>query len=372
MNNRIYLSPPHMSLEEKEHLLDAFNSNWIAPMGPYVDLFENNMSNYLNVSHCAALSSGTAALHLALKIVGAKKGDKVICPSLTFAATANAIIYNQSIPIFIDSEIKNWLVDLDLLEDAFKKYSPKAFISVDLYGNSCNYDEIISLCTQYNVILIEDAAEALGSKYKSKMCGSFGKIGILSFNGNKIITSSGGGMLVSHNEQYVEEAKFLSTQAREKTIHYEHKKLGYNYRMSNICASIGTAQLKRIDCFVNKRREIFNKYYKSLSKFKGIQFLEETTDSNSNFWLTTLTIDKKKTGFSNLDAIESLEKENIESRPVWKPMHLQPFYKGFKYVKKSDSDNSGYLFQNGICLPSGSSLSKKNQNRIIDIICSLF
>ena len=370
-NKRIYLSPPHMSNIEKELLFDSFNSNWIAPIGPHLNQFEENMSSYLDGYHTAALSSGTAALHLALKIIGIKEGDFVLCPSLTFVATANSILYAKAYPIFIDSDKENGLINLECLEHALKKYKPKALITVDLYGYSCDYDIILELCSKNNVHVIEDAAEALGSEYKSRKCGTFGSMGIFSFNGNKIITTSGGGMLISDNQEYVKKAKFLSTQARETQIYYEHKELGYNYRMSNILASIGIGQLNKIDDYVLKRSAIFDRYKKSLSHIKGFSFPNEVVYGKSNHWLTTFSIDPKKLKISRDEIIIALEKENIESRPIWKPMHLQPLYKGYEYVSKKSKDISAKLFQNGLCLPSGSSLSEKDQDKIIQVIKSL-
>jgi len=252
-----------------------------------------------------------------------------------------------------------------------QKYKPKALISVDLYGQSCDYNAIADLCEKYNVLLIVDAAEALGADYKDKKCGSFGEMSILSFNGNKIITTSGGGMLVSNNEEYVNKARFLATQAREPKIHYEHKELGYNYRMSNLLAAVGRGQLEVIDDRVSVRRSIFNRYEKALSHIDGFTFMQEADYGKSNRWLSTLTVDEKVAGISRTQIIDTLEKENIESRPVWKPMHLQPLYKKCEYIKNDDRDVSAELFENGLCLPSGSSLSEEDQGRIIDIILSL-
>jgi pyridoxal phosphate-dependent aminotransferase EpsN len=368
-NNRIYLSPPHMGENERKYLTDAFDSNWIAPLGAHVDGFEKEMAEYLGVKHAAALTSGTAALHLVLRIMGITKGDIIICPSLTFVASANVILYENATPVFVDVDPKYWTIDLSSLENAIKKYNPKALIAVDLYGQSCDYDAITDLCEKYNVLLIEDAAEALGAEYKGEKCGSFGRIGILSFNGNKIITTSGGGMLVSNNEDYVNKARFLATQARESELHYEHKELGYNYRMSNLLAAVGRGQLQNLDNFIAKRRNIYKRYYDALSSVSGIEFMQEAEYGKSNRWLTTLTIDNKKTGINRNQIIEALEKENIESRPVWKPMHLQPLYKGADYVSL-DGDISKNLFENGLCLPSGSNLSEDDQNRVIDIISS--
>jgi len=370
-NNRIYLSPPHMGDIERKLLTNAFDSNWIAPLGPHVDGFENEITEYLGVKHAAALSSGSGALHLALIIAGIKERDKVLCPSLTFAATANVIMYEKAKPIFLDSDPDAWVIDLNALEKAIKKHKPKAFIPVDLYGQSCDYDTVIDLCKQNNVIVIEDAAEALGADYKGKKCGSFGEMGILSFNGNKIITTSGGGMLVSNNEDYIKKARFLSTQAREPKVHYEHKEVGYNYRMSNLLAAVGRGQLEGIEDRVSARRSIFNRYEKALSHSDGFTFMQEADYGKSNRWLTTLTVNEDIAGISRTHIIDSLEKENIEARPVWKPMHLQPFYKGYEYVMVGDEDVSKKLFEDGLCLPSGSSLSETDQSRIIDIILSM-
>ena len=359
-----------MGNKEKQYLIEAFDSNWIAPLGPNVDLFENRIAQYLGVIGACALSSGTAALHLALKILGVTKGDIVLCPALTFASTANVILYENSEPIFIDSDPDTWTLDIIACENAMRKYKPKALITVDIYGQSCDYDVIYDLCNKYNVALIEDAAEALGSEYKGKKCGSFGKISVLSFNGNKIITNSGGGMLLSNNENYIEKARFLATQAREPVLHYEHKELGYNYRMSNLLAAIGRGQLEVIEDRVAKRRLIFNKYEDALSEIDGLEFMKEAKYCNSNRWLTTLLVNEKILKVSRKQIVEILEKENIESRPVWKPMHKQPLYKNYKYLKNGRSDISAKLFRNGLCLPSGSDLSQEDQSRIIDIIYS--
>ena len=367
-NNRIYLSPPDMGEIEKGLLLDAFNSNWIAPLGPHVDGFEEEMADYLGMQNACALSSGSAALHLALKILSITKDDIVLCPSLTFVASANVILYENAIPVFVDVDPKYWTIDLISLEYAIKKYNPKALITVDLYGQSCDYDSITDLCEKYNVFLIEDAAEALGSEYQGKRCGAFGQIGILSFNGNKIITTSGGGMLVSNNEDYVIKARFLATQAREPDLHYEHKELGYNYRMSNLLAAVGRGQLLVLDKRVVARRKIFQRYFDALSQTAGFEFMPEAPYATSNRWLTTLTVDSKITGVNRTQIIDALEKENIEARPVWKPMHLQPLYKDCDYVTVGSEDVSKRLFENGLCLPSGSNLSLEDQERVIDIV----
>ena len=360
-----------MGKNEKYYLTEAFSSNWIAPLGPHVNQFENEMALYLNIRNTAALNSGSSALHLALKIAGVKEGDKILCPSLTFAATANVIAYEKAIPVFIDSCPKFWVMDLGACEKAMQRYKPKVLISVDLYGQSCDYNAIKDLCQKYNVLLIEDAAEALGSDYNGKKCGSFGEMGVLSFNGNKIITTSGGGMLLSNNEEYISKAKFLASQAREPELHYEHKELGYNYRLSNLLAAIGRGQLELIEDRVKTRRSIFNRYEKELSHISGFEFMKEADYGTSNRWLTTLTVDEKISGISRNHIIDKLEKENIESRPVWKPMHLQPLYKNCDYIKSNQQDISAKLFEEGICLPSGSSLKEKDQSRIIDIILSM-
>ena len=370
-NNKIYLSPPHMSGEELRLIKDAIKSNWIAPLGPQVDKFEKEMSTYLGVKDAAALSSGTAALHLSLNILGVKKNDYVFCSDLTFVASANAISYLGAIPIFIDSEEKSWNMCPESLEEAFKKFSPKAVIVTDIYGQSADYYEILNICKRYNVPIIEDAAESLGASFGEKKCGSFGEMAILSFNGNKIITTSGGGMLLSNNQKYIKKARKLASQAKEDYLHYEHVELGYNYRMSNIIAAIGRAQLKVLDKYVQLRRGIFNYYKENLMENKNIDFMPEPDDSFSTRWLTVLQINKNSK-FSVNSLINHLINKNIESRPVWKPMHLQPLYKNNKFVKIQDKSISKKLFNNGICLPSGSNLSSKDQIQVVEEIKSFF
>ena len=370
-NKRIYLSPPHMSGKEIELVKDAFDSNWIAPLGPHVDAFEQEMAEYLWVDHAAALITGTAALHLALKLVGVKDSDKVLCPSLTFSASANVILYENATPVFLDAHPESWTLNTEALEIAIKKYQPKALIAVDLYGQSADYDIILEICENYNVVVIEDAAEALGSEYKGKKCGTFGRMGVLSFNGNKIITTSGGGMLISNDQQLIDKARFLATQAREPEIHYEHKELGYNYRMSNLLAAVGRGQLQVLDERVQTKRKIFQRYFDDLVEIDVIEFMPEAPNNRSNRWLTTLTVYSKKVGINHTQIIDALEKENIESRPVWKPMHLQPLYKDCDYITADEEDVSANLFKNGLCLPSGSNLSYQDQARVIDIIESM-
>ena len=369
--NKIYLSPPHMSGEELGLIEDAIKSNWIAPLGPHVDEFEKEISAYLGVKDAAALSSGTAALHLSLRILGIKKDDFVFCSDLTFVASANAISYLGAIPIFIDSEKQSWNMCPVSLEEAFKKYLPKAVIVTDIYGQSADYHEILKICEKHAVPIIEDAAESLGASFGEKKCGSFGEMAILSFNGNKIITTSGGGMLLSNNQSYVEKARKLSSQAKEDYLHYEHVELGYNYRMSNIIAAIGRAQLKVLDKYVQLRRRIFDNYKKNLIENKNIDFMPELDRSYSTRWLTVMQINKNS-NISVNSLINHLINKRIEARPVWKPMHLQPLYMKNDFIKIQDKSISKKLFDYGVCLPSGSNLTNEDQLKIIKEIKSFF
>jgi pyridoxal phosphate-dependent aminotransferase EpsN len=371
--SRIYLSPPHMSGNEQKYINEAFATNWIAPLGPNVDAFEKELAEYVGVKGAAAVSSGTAAIHLALRLLDVKKGDRVFCSSLTFIASANPILYEGAEPVFIDSEPDTWNMSPVALERAFEesKYEgqlPKATIVVNLYGQSAKMDEILEICNKYNVPVIEDAAESLGSTYKGKKSGTFGKFGIYSFNGNKIITTSGGGMLVSNDVEALEKARFLATQARDPAPHYQHSQLGYNYRMSNILAGIGRAQLEVLDDRVKARRAIFDRYVKALADIDGIHFMPELEGTMSNRWLTTLTIDQQKLGVKPMDIINALGEENIEARPVWKPLHMQPVFEGIKYYSHHENWSvSEELFANGICLPSGSDMTEEDQNRVINV-----
>ncbi len=365
-----------MGGSEQKYINEAFEQNWIAPLGENVTEFENAIKNYINIDEALALSSGTSAIHLALIESEVTEKDIVFCTSLTFCATSNPILYQKAIPVFIDSELDSWNMSPQALEKAFKAYAekaikPKAVIVVNLYGQSAKLDEIRKICDYYQVTLIEDAAESLGSEYQGKMSGSFGDYGIFSFNGNKIITTSGGGMLVTNDKQSREHALFLSTQARDKAMHYQHSELGYNYRLSNISAGIGRGQMEVLNQRVQRRRAIFDKYKKNLQDIKGIEFQPELPNSKSNRWLTALTIDETQTGFSANDVIDALSKENIEARPVWKPMHLQPLYSQYDFIY-DDKDNAKYLFENGICLPSGSDMEDKDQDRVIQIIKNLY
>lgn len=367
-NERIFLSSPHMSDEgfEQEFVKEAFDTNWIAPLGENVNRFEEELAEYVGIGHAAALSSGTAAIHLALKAAGVEKGDYVFCQTLTFSATANPIIYEDAIPVFIDSDEKTWNMDPEALEEAFKKYTPKAVIVVHLYGQSADMDRIKEICDKNNTVLIEDAAESLGTTYKGKQTGTFGEYGIYSFNGNKIITTSGGGMLVSNNSEKIKKARFWSTQSRDQARHYEHSDIGYNYRMSNIIAGIGRGQMKVLNDRVLKKREIFNRYKEGLKEIPEIQFPNENEWEYSNHWLTPIIINGNTTPNQLMD---ELEKYNIESRPIWKPMHLQPVFKEFDYVGNKVSEN---LFKKGVCLPSDSKMTENQQKKVISIIKNLF
>ncbi|MEH7549367.1 DegT/DnrJ/EryC1/StrS family aminotransferase [Neobacillus vireti] len=371
---RIFLSPPHMSGDESKFINEAFETNWIAPLGPNVDEFEKETARYVGVNDAVAVSSGTAAIHLALSLLNVKKGDKVFCSSLTFIASANPIIYQGAEPVFIDSEPQTWNMSPLALERAFKDAFqegklPKAVILVNLYGQSSQMDEISSICNFYNVPIIEDAAESLGSTYKGRASGTIGNFGIYSFNGNKIITTSGGGMLVSNDSEALSRARFLATQARDPAPHYQHSNIGFNYRMSNVLAGIGRAQLKVLPKRVEARRAIFERYVHELNHLQGFYFMPELEGTQSNRWLTALTINKEEAGVSVIDLLQTFNNENIEARPVWKPLHMQPVFKGLKYYPHNEKQNiSEELFKNGICLPSGSNLTEGDQTRIIECI----
>jgi dTDP-4-amino-4,6-dideoxygalactose transaminase len=372
--NRIYLSPPHLDGRERGLLLEALDSNWITTLGPQIDAFEKELCKRIGVRHAVALTSGTAALHLALLAVGVERGDSVLCSDLTFAATANAVVYCGAIPVFIDSSRTTWNMDVELLakelnECTRKGALPKAVISVDLYGQCADYDPICELCTKYNIPLIEDAAEALGSRYKEKIAGNFGTMGIFSFNGNKIITTSGGGMLVSDNEKFINEARYLSTQARDPEPHYEHSQIGYNYRLSNLLAAVGRGQLERLDEKLKQKRAI-NEYYRSaLGGLPGIQFMPEAPYGRSNCWLTVILVSPEKFGMDREGIRLALEAENIETRPVWKPMHLQPVFKDCRIRGGEVSED---LFQRGLCLPSGTQMKEEDLERVVQGIKKCF
>jgi pyridoxal phosphate-dependent aminotransferase EpsN len=371
---RIYLSPPHMSGNEMTYIQDAFDTNWIAPLGPHVDAFEKELASYVGVNDAAAVSSGTAAIHLALRLLDVKAGDTVFCSSLTFVASANPIVYLGASPVFIDSEPETWNMSPQALEhalyDAAKNNKlPKAVIVVNLYGQSAKMDEILAICQKFNIPIIEDAAESLGSTYKGRASGSFGKFGIYSFNGNKIISTSGGGMLVSNEGEELNKARFLATQARDYAVHYQHSQIGYNYRMSNVLAGIGRAQLEVLEERVNARRAIFKKYVQELAHVPGIEFMPELPDTRSNRWLTALTLDENEAGISVEALLGALAEQNIEARPVWKPLHMQPLFEGVPFYPHSDNEHiSEQLFKMGLCLPSGSSMSEDEQMRVIECI----
>jgi len=376
--SRIFLSSPHLSGTEMKFINEAFESNWIAPLGPNVDSFEREIASYVGVNGAVAVSSGTAAIHLALSLLGVQKGDTVFCSSLTFVATANPILYQGAEPVFIDSEPETWNMSPSALEEAFIEAAsalklPKAVIIVNLYGQSAKMEELDSICKKYGVPIIEDAAESLGAKYKGKASGTFGDFGIYSFNGNKIITTSGGGMLVSNNTEALSKARFLATQAKDPAPHYQHSELGYNYRMSNILAGIGRSQLEVLEERINNRRTIFEIYQHELAPLPSVSFMPELDNTFSTRWLTTLTINREKTDGSINRLIAELESENIEARPVWKPLHLQPlFEKSPFYSHNKQKKISEELFQTGICLPSGSNLTLEDQIRVIECIKKFF
>ena len=368
--DRIYLSPPHLTGKEQTLVSDAFESNWVAPLGPHVDGFELELASKTSRAHVAALSSGTAALHLALKLIGISDGDEVLCSSLTFSASANAITYERGEPVFIDCDAATWNIDPDLLaselEEASKRSRlPKAVIAVDLYGQCADYDRIVPVCEEYGVAVVEDAAEALGATYRTRPAGSFGKFGVLSFNGNKIITTGGGGALVSDDSEAIARAKFLATQARDPAPHYEHSEIGYNYRLSNVLAAIGRGQLQCLEERVVARRRVFERYQEALVDLPGVTFMPEAAYGRSTRWLTCFTVDPDLFGATREDVRMALEAESIEARPVWKPMHLQPVFRDCRFIGRGISD---LLFQNGLCLPSGSNLRDEEIDRVVSVV----
>lgn len=374
MEKRIFLSSPHMSKEryEQKYIKEAFDTNWIAPLGENVNKFEEELASYVKIKCAAALSAGTAAIHMALKALDVKKEDIVFCSDLTFSATVNPVIYENATPVFIDSEKESWNMDPKALEKAFEKYpNPKAVIVVHLYGTPAKIEEIKSICDKHNVPLVEDAAESLGATYKGKQTGTFGKYGIYSFNGNKIITTSGGGMLVSNDEERVAKVRFWATQAREKARHYEHKEIGYNYRMSNILAGIGRGQLKVLDERIAQKANIYNNYKDGFKDISDIEMQPIPENTKPNHWLSVITL-KENSKVKPLDIMEALEKENIESRPVWKPMHMQPVFKDYDFIKVEEESVSEDLFERGVCLPSDTKMTKEEQETVIDIIKNLW
>ncbi|MCU0695132.1 MAG: aminotransferase class I/II-fold pyridoxal phosphate-dependent enzyme [Myxococcaceae bacterium] len=374
MPDRIYLSPPHMGPDERSLLLDAFDSNWIAPLGPHVEAFEKELAARVAVPHAAALSSGTAALHLALQLVGVGRGDDVVVSSLTFAASANPVTYLGARPVFIDSETKTWNLDPDLLEEELEarrregRPMPKAVVVVDLYGQCANYTRLEPLCAKYGVPLIEDAAEALGATWNGKPAGGFGAFGVFSFNGNKIITTSGGGMLVGPDKGLIDKARFLATQARDPAPHYQHSHVGYNYRLSNLLAAVGRGQLRVLDERIAARRRNRAFYEQAFANVPGIRFMPVAAEGTWNGWLTVIVVDSKAFGATREQIRIALEQQNIESRPVWKPMHLQPV---FAQCPMRGGAVSAAIFEDGLCLPSGSSLTTAELERVASLVLSL-
>jgi dTDP-4-amino-4,6-dideoxygalactose transaminase len=371
---RIYLSPPDVSDLDRQLLLDAFDSGWIAPVGPHVESFEQELAALVGLPHAAALSSGTAALHLSLLMLGVGPGDEVVTSTLTFAATANAIAYVGATPVFVDVTPATWTIDPDLLaeeldECARRARLPKAVITVDLYGQCADYDPITETCGRYGVPIVEDAAEALGASYRDCAAGSFGEMAAFSFNGNKIVTTSGGGMLVSKRADWITRARFLSTQARDPAPHYEHSVVGYNYRMSNLLAAVGRGQIRSLRNRLARRRANNAFYRTTLAGLPGIEFMPEAEYGRSNCWLTCITVDPSKSDASADALRESLEAQNIESRPVWKPMHLQPVFAGCRTRRGRVAEQ---LFEQGLCLPSGSNLTDEERDRVaVEILRSL-
>lgn len=370
MGTKIYLSSPHMSDEayEQEYVKKAFDTNWIAPLGENVDEFENEIKKYIGEDkEVLAMSSGTSAIHMALKYIGVKAGDIVFCSSLTFAASCNPIVYLGATPVFVDCCPETWNMSVRALEKAFQKYKPKAVVAVNLYGQSCDYDKIRELCEIYECPIVEDAAESLGALYKGRQTGTFGNFGAFSFNGNKIITTSGGGMLVCPDKETKGKIKKWITQSRENERFYEHKELGYNYRMSNVCAGIGRGQMKVLEKRIEQKTNIFKKYQKAFDDIEEINMMPVDECGTPNFWLSCITLKRKRP----LEIIEKLEKENIESRHIWKPMHMQPIYKECDYFMH-ETDVAKEIFETGICLPSDTKMTNEEIDKIIGIVKDMF
>lgn len=373
MNNRIWLSLAHMGGKEQDFIKEAFDTNWVVPLGPNVDAFEKSLANYLNSNeYVVSLSAGTAAIHLGLILLGVKHGDEVLCQSFTFSASANPITYVGATPVFVDSEEDTWNMDPVLLEEAIKDRLektgklPKAILPVHLYGMPAKMGEIMEIAAKYNIPVLEDAAEALGSEYKRQKCGTFGNLGVLSFNGNKMITTSGGGALICRTTEEAKQATFYATQARDNAPHYQHSKIGYNYRMSNICAGIGRGQMFVLEDHIARRREIQQLYTKLLKDAPGITVMQNPSEEyNSNFWLTCILVDPKLAGKTREDIRLAMDKANIETRPLWKPMHLQPVFKDAPCYVNGVSE---YLFDIGLCLPSGPTLTDEDIKRVVDVI----
>ena len=370
---RIYLSSPTMHGKEQEFVKEAFDTNWVAPLGPNVNGFEKELAEYVGISHAAALDSGTAAIHLALKLADVKEGDVVFVPTLTFSATCNPVVYEKAVPVFIDSETDTWNMSPEALERAFEKYpNPKAVIVVHLYGTPAKLDEIMDVCKAHNTVLIEDAAESLSSTYKGKQTGTFGKFGIYSFNGNKIITTSGGGMLVSEDGEMIQKARFLSTQARDPARHYQHSQIGYNYRMSNIVAGIGRGQLLHLEEHKKRKKEIYARYKEAFADIPEISMNPLNTDGDANCWLSCMTIAEGCSVTPEM-VMDALEKENIETRPIWKPMHLQPVFAENDFITVQEQGSVAEdIFNRGLCLPSDIKNTEEDMELIIRIVRGLF
>lgn len=377
---KIYLSCPTMHGEEQEFVKEAFDTNWVAPLGPNVNAFEKEMAQYAGISQASALSAGTAAIHLALRLLGIGQGDIVFVPSLTFSASCNPVVYEKAVPVFIDSEEDTWNMDPKALEQAFEKYPhPKAVIVVHLYGTAAKLDEIMEICKAHKVPLIEDAAESLGSTYKGKQTGTFGKIGIYSFNGNKIITTSGGGMLVSDEEEITRKATFLATQARDPARHYQHSQIGFNYRMSNITAGIGRGQLLHLEEHKALKKAIYEQYQRAFADIKEISLNPLNQNGDANCWLTTMLIDEASPVTPDR-VMDALEAQNIESRPIWKPMHLQPVFAAYDFFTASGEEKkeegkgsvSARIFDRGLCLPSDIKNTAQDMELIIRIVRKCF
>lgn len=370
---RIYLSPPHMGDDELKLVREAFDSNWIAPVGPHLDKFEQELAEYVQVPHAVAVTSGTAAIHLALRVLGIQPDDEVLCSTFTFCASANPILYEGAQPVFIDSDYATWNMDPQLLADEVKSCAdrgklPRAVILVHLYGQSADFDPINEVCSEFGIPIIEDAAEALGATYRGKPVGGLGTLGVFSFNGNKIITTSGGGMLVSHDRDLIEKARFLATQARDPAPHYHHSAIGFNYRMSNVLAAIGRGQLRLLKSRIEARRHNFTDYVKGLGNLPGVEFMPEATYGQATRWLTCLTLNPEAFGADREQVRLALESQAIEARPVWKPLHTQPIFSSYRVRGGHVSET---LFEQGLCFPSGSSLTERERHQVIETVRSL-
>ncbi|MFM9279951.1 DegT/DnrJ/EryC1/StrS family aminotransferase [Paenibacillus jiagnxiensis] len=373
---RIYLASPHMGIREKHYIQEAFDTNWIAPLGANVDAFEKTVADYVGAAGALALDSGTSAIHLALRLLGVGGGDLVLCASLTFIASANPILYQGATPAFIDSEPYSWNMSPRALERALAYYTaqgqkPKAVVVVNLYGQSADYEPIVRICEQYDVPIVEDAAESLGASYQGQMSGTFGKFGIFSFNGNKIITTSGGGMLISEDTAALEKARFWATQARDQARHYQHSEMGYNYRMSNVLAGIGRGQMEVLEERIARKREIRDRYARELNWIAGVQVHSEQFTGCATHWLSVLTIDPELCTVQPEAIIDALADHNIESRPVWKPLHLQPLFKDNAYFAHGEGEDvSARIFAQGLCLPSDTKMTDEELEEVIHIVRS--